>query len=327
MAIGKRFDPMKVLWQRLDSYRWPLIAALVLHGLLLAALSVSWLSKTAASTASSAPMPMDAQLVNLAALKSSQPEMPEVKPTPPTEKSPILEKKLPVSQKATEAKEQVAQEKQRVLEKKRQDQEVLAQQKALALEKQQKTEKQKKEAAARLLEAQKKAQIQRDQEEKARRLAQESAKQKKLDQAKQASVLAKQQADLEAALMKQQMRSEQQALEHAQAIYAQGELDRYKAKIVQTISQYWLVPQDLSAGLSCQLLIRLGPGGVVLNVEVLKGSGNSVLDRSAVTAVYKASPLPVPKDSALFDKFRELRLTVRPESVLGAADNGSTAPQ
>ncbi|QLH41403.1 MAG: cell envelope integrity protein TolA [Coxiellaceae bacterium] len=50
---------------------------------------------------------------------------------------------------------------------------------------------------------------------------------------------------------------------------------------------------------------------------MVRSSGNSALDNSAVSAVFKTSPLPVPTDAELFDKFRELRLTVRPENIVG----------
>ena len=63
----------------------------------------------------------------------------------------------------------------------------------------------------------------------------------------------------------------------------------------------------------CKLLIRLAQGGKVEQVSLLKSSGDPVLDRSAMSAVYKASPLPVPAEAENFDKFRVLRLTVRPE--------------
>lgn len=94
------------------------------------------------------------------------------------------------------------------------------------------------------------------------------------------------------------------------------EIDQYKALIVQSIAQHWLVPDASNKVISCQLLIRLAPGGSVLDVRMVRSSGDPVLDRSAQMAVYKASPLPVPKDSDLFNKFRELNLTVRPETVL-----------
>jgi colicin import membrane protein len=52
----------------------------------------------------------------------------------------------------------------------------------------------------------------------------------------------------------------------------------------------------------------------VLNIKLLRSSGDAALDYSARTAVLKSAPLPVPSDPQLFEQFRELRLTVRPES-------------
>ena len=95
-----------------------------------------------------------------------------------------------------------------------------------------------------------------------------------------------------------------------------GLADKYKAMIIQAISEQWVVPQNLPKNISCILDIRVAPGGVVLQVTVKKSSGNPVLDNSAVAAVNKASPLPVPTDASLFDDFRTITLTVRPDGSL-----------
>lgn len=91
-----------------------------------------------------------------------------------------------------------------------------------------------------------------------------------------------------------------------------GEINQYKALILQQIQQNWIMPAKIT-DLSCVLQIQLAPGGVVLDVHLLKSSGNSALDRSAIAAVNKASPLPTPKDSAAFSAFRSFTLTVKPE--------------
>jgi colicin import membrane protein len=85
----------------------------------------------------------------------------------------------------------------------------------------------------------------------------------------------------------------------------QGVIDKYKALIVQAISSQWIVPPDLAQNISCELDIRLAPGGVVLQVSIARSSGNTVLDNSAVAAVNKASPLPVPTEPGMFNQFRE----------------------
>ena len=54
-----------------------------------------------------------------------------------------------------------------------------------------------------------------------------------------------------------------------------------------------------------------------MEVSLIRSSGDPILDRSAQTAIYKASPLPVPADPTTFNLFREISLTVRPENVRG----------
>jgi len=132
---------------------------------------------------------------------------------------------------------------------------------------------------------------------------------------RQAAALATKQKQLQQRLIQQQLQQEQEQLAAARATEIQGILDQYKAKIIQAIQQQWIVPTSASKNLSCVLLVRLAPGGVVLGVQTVTSSGNPALDRSARVAVFKASPLPVPKNPAVFNKFRELRLTVRPEHV------------
>ena len=60
----------------------------------------------------------------------------------------------------------------------------------------------------------------------------------------------------------------------------------------------------LPKGLECVLSVQTIPGGEVISVTVNKSSGNEVFDRRAVTAVEKASPLPLPADPAIFDRLR-----------------------
>lgn len=92
--------------------------------------------------------------------------------------------------------------------------------------------------------------------------------------------------------------------------------DKYRHLILQSIAQQWIIPPEINKHLETKLAVHLAPGGMVLEVLIVKSSGNSVLDRSAQTAVYKASPLPVPKNSGLFNSFRQINLTVRPEGII-----------
>lgn len=96
-----------------------------------------------------------------------------------------------------------------------------------------------------------------------------------------------------------------------------GEVDKHKALIIQAISSQWIVPEVVAGGDYCQILINVAPGGIVLDTKLIKSSGNVVLERSAQAAILKASPLPIPEEASLFDDFRAIQLTFRPEGIVG----------
>lgn len=148
--------------------------------------------------------------------------------------------------------------------------------------------------------------------------------QKKQLQLKQQQAVAKTQAEAKAKADAESLKKAQQAAASAAEKAARdaqmrarlsGEVDKYKAQILQAISRQWILPEHLSPGLSSQFRIRLAPNGAVLEVGLIHSSGDPILDRSAQTAIYKASPLPVPSDPQTFDLFRDISLTVRPENV------------
>ncbi len=121
--------------------------------------------------------------------------------------------------------------------------------------------------------------------------------------------------------IQQELMNEKNELASSQSQKMQGVIDKYKALILQAIGQHWLVPNGVDKSLSSELLIRVSPGGTVLDVEIVRSSGDDALDRSARAAVLKASPLPVPTASNEFAPFREFILKVKPENIL-ARDNG-----
>lgn len=134
-------------------------------------------------------------------------------------------------------------------------------------------------------------------------------------QKREQALLAKQKA-LQEKLLQQQLAGEGKTIEKLQTAALDGVVDKYKALILQAIGQQWLVPTGVNQRLHSVFLVDVGPGGVVLSVQLLQTSGNAALDHSAETAIYKASPLPVPKQPEAFDAFRHLRLMVSPKSVI-----------
>ena len=124
-------------------------------------------------------------------------------------------------------------------------------------------------------------------------------------------------AKAELAEKNRQAAIQQAAADAANKAHLAGEINKYKAMILGAIGRQWNVPDNADRHLSSKFKIRLAPDGAVMEVSLMQSSGDPVLDRSAQTAIYKASPLPVPVDPATFEIFRDISLTVRPEDVRG----------
>lgn len=98
-----------------------------------------------------------------------------------------------------------------------------------------------------------------------------------------------------------------------QTARAKSEQARIGSLIRQKVERNWVRPAGWTRGMECMVRVRLAPTGEVMQVEIARSSGSPAFDRSAQTAVYKASPLPLPKDKRLIEDFRELELRFRPE--------------
>lgn len=171
--------------------------------------------------------------------------------------------------------------------------------------------------------------LQKKQQEEASKLAvlkqKQAAELARVEKAKADKEKAdKEKADKEKAAIAAAEASKRQAaaahqaqLDAANQARTAGVVDKYKALIIDAISRQWILPDNVDHSLSSQFRIRLAPDGGVLEVSLIRSSGDPILDRSAQTAIYKASPLPVPGDSTTFNLFRDISLTVRPENIRG----------
>ncbi|MEE9552581.1 MAG: cell envelope integrity protein TolA, partial [Gammaproteobacteria bacterium] len=90
-------------------------------------------------------------------------------------------------------------------------------------------------------------------------------------------------------------------------------IDKIKAEIYDKVSNKFN-KTGLPENLKCALRVKLLPNGEIIDVSVAKSSNNSIFDRRAITAVQKASPLPVPTDIATFErlKLRDITFTFAP---------------
>lgn len=192
-----------------------------------------------------------------------------------------------------------------------------AEQKLAQLEKQKRQIEQKKkreEEQARLAlkkrqaeeEAARKAKEERDLAEKrlaeSKRKAEEAA-QKQREERERQEQERKRQEEQARQLAREKALQEQIAAEEAalQRRRDQSELDKYNRLIKDKVTRNWSRPAGWDAGLVCSVMVSLIPGGQVVDVEFKKKCGNDVYDRSMETAIFRASPLPVPSDSRLFN--------------------------
>lgn len=123
--------------------------------------------------------------------------------------------------------------------------------------------------------------------------------------------------DKQEAERKRLQKEQELALKAEEERRLNGVVDKYKSLILSAIGQNWIVPEGANKNLSSKFEIRLSKTGEVLDLKLLRSSGDPILDRSARMAIYKAQPLPVPNMPEAYALFKVISLTVRPwEAIL-----------
>jgi colicin import membrane protein len=171
--------------------------------------------------------------------------------------------------------------------------------------------------AKKTAEAQQKKQAEADAQSKAKAKAEEAerrkaadadAKRKQQDEAKAAQD-SKAKSDREADL-KRRLAAEAAEEEGAAAMARSGAVDEYRMLLSQAIERSWIRPPSAKAGLECTLHVSQAPGGTVVDVKLGACNGDQSVRESIVNAVYRASPLPAPRDPRAFE--RRLEIVFRP---------------
>jgi len=90
-------------------------------------------------------------------------------------------------------------------------------------------------------------------------------------------------------------------------------VDEYTAKIIARIRSRIVMPPGVPDEARAEFRVTLLPGGEVLNARLVKSSGFRAYDDAVERAIIKAQPLPLPSDSAMFNRFREMKLGFRPK--------------
>ena len=144
--------------------------------------------------------------------------------------------------------------------------------------------------------------------------------QQKLAEAQRAAAAERQRRIQEQLAKEEKAQQEREEMLHAlqrdqeaeQAAVLDRLLKDYTDRIQAKIRRYVVVPPDIQGNPQAVYKVVLLPGGDVLSAALVKSSGVGAYDGSIERAIYKAQPLPLPPDPALFSKFRELELKFRP---------------
>ena len=147
-----------------------------------------------------------------------------------------------------------------------------------------------------------------EKKEALRRAAEAARKKAEAQKAAELKQEAQRIADAQAAQQKAELAKQQ---EEAAAL---GKLiDEYKAKIQNKIRRNVVQPPNVQDDTWAIYHVTLLPGGTVLTAELKKSSGNKAYNDAVERAILKSSPLPLPPDVQLFNRFRELDLTFKPD--------------
>ncbi|ARU32047.1 protein TolA [Sulfuriferula sp. AH1] len=225
---------------------------------------------------------------------------PVVIPKPPVE---IVSKPEPTVPKPDIA---LAEKKRKLAEQQAREEALLAQQKL----EQQKLEQQK-------LEQQKAQQKLAEQKQAEQKAVQQKAEQQKIEQQKKQAALRQlianqMQSELKTESAHALTSSRQAALASKKAAEQSSMRAEYQEKIKAKIRSQIRYPEDLQGNPQARFEVSVLPTGDVVHVKLLRPSGQPAYDNAVERAILKASPLPMPPDSALVNEFRDLDLKFSP---------------
>jgi colicin import membrane protein len=289
----------------LREHSWSIAFSVLLHGLLAAALVFATLISINRAPPSSAPLPIDAVVIDSQVLHAAQHALAE-----------RAEQEAARARAAAEEKQRAAaEEQQRTADEAKLAAAADAERAAAAAARE--ADAQKTAAAKHTQELERAAQAKRAEDakhaEEAKRVedAKRAAEAKRAEDAKQAEE-AKHAAEQKAKAEREaELRRQLAEEEHVSAVEASPARAQYIARLSSKIQNAWLKPPSARAGLDCIENITQIPGGEVTSAQVSQCNGDGAARQSIVDAVYRASPLPPPPDPALFQ--RNLVIHFHPE--------------
>ena len=240
-------------------------------------------------------------------LWDSVPVQKKINKTQATPKKKIKQKQNTKAQKSAEAKAKVKAQKEAdiKLKKKKAAEKKAAEKKAKKLKKQKAI----KELKKKVLKQEKIDKLKKEmlEKEKVERLQQQIIEQQKIE---------KMQAELRESELKQQKKPALEGENEVKGGVNTGELNKYKLLIQQKIQQN--VNQQLCGldYITLEFRISLMPTGELLGQpKMTKSSKIKSCDDAVERAIIQSQPLPLPKDSGLFSKLKNLELKFHPNGV------------
>lgn len=162
----------------------------------------------------------------------------------------------------------------------------------------------------------KKAEDAKKQKELAEKKKAEEQARRKQEQEERLERQAAEQRELQdKARMEEALRQEEIAREAQREADARAASEREQKQAVwadalsRHVVKYWNRP-GAASDFSCEVRVQLLPDGTVTSAQVVRSCGNAGLDQSVEDAVLRASPMPRPADASVFD--RNLTFTFRP---------------
>ncbi len=130
-------------------------------------------------------------------------------------------------------------------------------------------------------------------------------------------LLAEEERELAASQAARQVASQKAQQDAALQSAAEARIVAEHTRLIQdALRPRWSRPPGARNGMQTVLRITLLPGGEVLDVQLVKSSGDAAFDHSAENAVRLAGRLPVPSDPVVFNKnFRRFTFTFKPEDL------------
>lgn len=296
-----------------------LFYAIVIHvaAAVLLVLNIDW--PTHVASPRSEPAPVQASIVSeaeiqkqMAAIQDKEQAEERRQQEAQQKLEELLQQKEAEEQRLAEIKERQEQEKQEAEELARQKEQELAKRKQQEEEQRQ----QEQAEAERKRQEEAEAERKRQEEAEAERKRQEEAERKRQEEEERKRKEAEEQRQRELAEKREREEALQEQLEQERlARRVESALGQYIPIIQQKVGRNWNRPAGLRDNIEAHVNVRLSQAGEVLSARIVKSSGNPVFDRSVENAVLKASPLPIPQEQGVNDRFRNMNLRFRPEDM------------